>query len=210
MGDFIWIGAAPGSRGDMLPLRHDFSSDDVAAEPFLRMARQMIKEGEPLARDFFPTAIWGSSNNSCEQYDFPDLFYANGFWVVSNAAADVLQQFNLGGGGLYPTKLLKRDKTSTVEGEWFCFNVGNKKDALVASESTSLRERYIREGQKGWFPKTTIKDGDIVVLRTVDVGADVWIDRNVGGAFFLSEPLGLALQRARADTGFFLNKCRVV
>src|SRR4051812_22094490 len=40
----------------------------------------------------------------------PNIFHAGSFWVVSKAAANVLRQFDLGAGGLYPVKVFKKDR----------------------------------------------------------------------------------------------------
>jgi hypothetical protein len=110
----------------------------------------------------------------------------------------------------FPVKVLKKDRQTPVGGEWFCINFGNRKAAIAVPESTSLRDRYIRPKEKGWFPKATIKDGDIAVSKTACSGPDIWIDPQVGDAFFLSDGLGNALKKAKADKGFFLHKCRVL
>lgn len=55
-----------------------------------------------------------------------------------------------------------------------------------------------------------MKDGDIVVSNEAYGGPDIWIDRQVGSAFFLSEALGAALKKAKADKGFFLFRRRVI
>lgn len=89
-------------------------------------------------------------------------------------------------------------------------NFGNKKQAFVLEKSTSVRDYYIRPREKGWVPKATVKDGDIVVSNEAYGGPDIWIDRQVGSAFFLSEALGAALKKAKADKGFFLFRRRVI
>jgi hypothetical protein len=166
--------------------------------------------GDSLDESCFPKEIFGAPQAKESDYRLPDIFFAGSFWVVSKAAADVLRQFNLGSGGLYPVRALKSDRQTPVGGEWFCINFGNRKAALAVPASASMRERYIRNGEKGWFPKAVIKDGDIAVSRTACVGPDIWIDPQVGDAFFVSDALATALKKAKADKGFFLHKCRVL
>lgn len=114
----------------------------------------------------------------------------------------MLRQFDLGGGGLYPVKVLKKDRETPVGGEWFCINFGNRKEAFLVSESTPLEQLYIRPGEKGWFPDATLKDNDIAVSKEACTGPDIWIDPQVGDAIFFSDALGKALKGAKADKGF--------
>ena len=53
--------------------------------------------------------FWG---RGCEgqHYRLPHLFYGYGYWVVSGVAADILRTFDLGRGGLYPVRVLKKDR----------------------------------------------------------------------------------------------------
>jgi hypothetical protein len=46
--------------------------------------------------------------------ELPDIFCAGTVWAISKAAADVLRQFDLGGGGLYPVKVFKKDQQTPV------------------------------------------------------------------------------------------------
>jgi len=172
--------------------------------------RAHSEAGDSLDQKCFPAEIFVAPNAKDGDYKLPDLFFAASVWAVSKAAAEVLRQFDLGGGGLYPVRVLKKDRQTEVGSEWFCINFGNRKSALVAADSTSLRERYIRPREKGWFPKATIKDGDIAVSNAACSGPEIWIDPQIGDAFFLSDALGKALKKAKADKGFFLHKCRVL
>jgi hypothetical protein len=208
MSDTAWISIAPGSGTNLRPLRHSFSETDQRQDA-IAWGNQNVA-GEPLKAECFPSEIYGAPQAKESDYRLPHIFFAGSFWAVSKAAADVLRQFDLGGGGLFPVKVLKKDRQTPVGGEWFCINFSNRKAAIAVPESTSLRDRYIRPKEKGWFPKATIKDGDIAVSKTACSGPDIWIDPQVGDAFFLSDGLGNALKKAKADKGFFLHKCRVL
>jgi hypothetical protein len=121
-----------------------------------------------------------------------------------------LRQFNLGRGALYPVNVLKNDRATKVGGEWFCINFGNRKSAFTPEHSFRFRHDYIRNGQKGWFPRLPYRDNDFALLSTALDGPDIWIDPDVGDAFFVSDALAKALKKAKADKGFFLSKCRVI
>jgi hypothetical protein len=207
MSDTVWISVAPGSATNMRPLKHSFSETDQRKDAIVW--GEQNDSGESLTAEYFPSEIYGAPNAKETDYRLPDIFFAGSFWAVSKAAADVLRQFDLGDGGLYPVKVLKKDRHTPVDGEWFCINFGNTKEALLLSDSAPMRETYVRYGVKGWRPKAVLNDGDIAVSRAVDGGPDIWIDPVVANAFFLSDALGSALKKAKADKGFFLHRCRI-
>lgn len=209
MSDTVWISIAPGHGSSLRPMANSFMVNDELLK-HASACRARNDAGEPLDKSCFPDEIFGAPHARESNYKLPDLFFAGSVWAVSKAAAEVLRQFDLGGGGLYPVKVFKKDRQTPVGDGWFCINFGNRKKALLASESTSMRERYIRPKEKGWFPKGVINDGDIAVSSGALSGPDIWIDPQVGHAFFLSDALGTALKKAKADKGFFLHKCRAV
>lgn len=208
MSEIVWISTAPGHASNMRPLKHSFSNDEQI-EIGLGWAQRNI-DGDPLVAEFFPDEIWGISSAEEKDYQLPSIFRAGDVWVVSAAAADVLRRFDLGNGGLYPVKVMKADHVTPVGGEWFCINFGNRKSAIVPDKSPNMMHQYIRNGEKGWFPNFVTKDGDVAVSRTALSGPDIWIDPDVGDAFFISDALAKALKKAKVDKGFFLSKCRVI
>lgn len=209
MSETVWISIAPGHGSKLRPMANSFTVDDELVK-HASACKARNDAGDALDQKCFPAEIFGAPHSKETDYKLPDLFYAASVWAVSMAAANVLRQFDFGEGGLYPVRVLKKDRQTPVGGEWFCLNFGNSKDALAVSDSSGLRERYIRPREKGWFPKGTIKDGDVAVTSVASAGPAIWTDPNVGHAFFLSGALGLALKNAKADKGFFLHKCRVV
>ncbi len=64
---------------------------------------------------------------------------AAGAVVVSAACADILRQFDLGHSSLYPIKLFQHDRGTPVEGEYFCLNIGERKDAFLPELSRGSR-----------------------------------------------------------------------
>src|SRR4051812_5715855 len=50
--------------------------------------------------------------------------------------------------------------------------------------------------------KATIEDGDIAVSKAACSGPDIWVDPQIGDAFFLSDALGTTPKKAKADKGF--------
>lgn len=208
MTDRVWLSRAPADASNLRPLTNSFVGTERQESGKIWGASNIA--GEPLPKECFPEEIFGTPDAKEAAYRLPDLFSDGNFWVVSAAAADVLRQFNLGQGSLYPVKILRNDRKTDVGGQWYCLNFGNKKEVFSLEQSTSVREYYVRPREKGWFPKATLKDGDIAVSSGARGGSDIWIDPQVGDAFFLSDDLRAALKKAKADKGFLLFACRVV
>jgi hypothetical protein len=210
MSNHIWMSPLSGVLSSRR-LYNSFYDADSAKEERLRAITRKIEEGAPITADEVPEAIFGGPMAKENHYKFPHFFYVYGFWIVSSAAADVFRQFDLGGGGLYPVKAFKKkDLATPIDGEWFCLNFGNVKHSFLPDESANKTERYIRDGRKGWFLRAAAKDMDFAVTSSAIGGPDIWLDYDVGDAFFLSAPLGDALKKAKADKGFKLMKCRVI
>lgn len=204
----VWISTALGHPSNMRPLKHSFSNAAQEKHGLIWSRRNL--DGYPLDAEFVPQEIWGISSAVERHYKFPHLFAAGNVWVVSTAAAAVLRRFDLGAGALYPVAVMKKDRETPVDGEWLCLNFGNRKSAFLPEQSENAYSDYIRNGEKGWFANATLFDGDFAVSAQALAGPDIWIDPDVGDAFFLSEALGKALKKENVDKGFFLNKCRVV
>lgn len=199
----VWISTAPGHASNMRPLRNDIG--DESSERLQLIVKRYLA-GEPLAPDELPAIIYGAPHAQEKDFRFPDLFSGYGFWIVSGSAADVLRQFDLGGGGLHPVRVLKTDRQTPVKGEWFCLNFGNCTQAFSSELSKNVEPRSAGK----WIVRAKLSDEDVTVGSVALNGPDVWIDPNMRDVFFLGEALGQALKKAKADKGFFLKKCRVV
>jgi hypothetical protein len=208
MTDTVWISTAMSDPSNQRPLKHSFSDTELRKTAIEWGERN--DAGEPLPQSSFPLEVFGISSAEEKDYRLPNLFFAGSYWVVSAAAAEVLRQFDLGQGGLYPVKVMKKDRETPVGGEWFCINFGNRRSTFLPDESPRFRHDYIRNGEMGWFPRLPYKDEDFAVSTSALSGSDIWIDPNVGDAFFLSDPLAKALKKAKVDKGFMLGTCRVV
>lgn len=202
--DIAWISTAPSHASNQRPLRHSFS--DGPQVQFAIECKKRNMAGEPLGPDCFPDEIYGAPGAKESDYNLPDVFYAGSFWVVSNAAARILRLFELGGGGLYPVKVLKSDRATPVDGDYYCINFGNQKATFLPDESRNV-EIFVRDV---WQTRARLADFDLALDRMAQEGSDIWIEQKVDSAIFLSFELGAALRKEKADRGFFLKKCRIV
>jgi hypothetical protein len=203
MSEMVWVSRAIGHASNLRPFRNDVGERDHVR---LVEIQKRIERGEPLDASAFPTEIFGAPDARQKDYALPDFFFGYGYWIVSSAAAAVLRAFDLGHGELRPVRVLESDRRTPVGGEWFCLNFGNRKHALAPQQSQNIRQR----AQGLYKASAVLRDNDLAVSRAALEGPDLWVDEQMWDALFLSEALGTALKKAKADRGFMLLEVRVV
>jgi hypothetical protein len=204
---YAWLSGVMVDPRRLRPFTHDL----VDNEDDLDRVVATIKRndgGEPLGPEAFPKAIWGAAHRGARKFGkLPDIIYGYGYYAVSTRCTDVLQRFDLGGGALYPVKVLQKDKTTPIGGhDWFCINFGNVKRAFVAELSQNI------EPWPGgrWAMRAALRDNDTVLSESALGGADIWIDPQLDQSLFVSGLLGDALKKEKCASGWDLTKCRVV
>jgi len=165
-----------------------------------------LKNGEPLGPDSFPKQMWNQKPKPIKQ--LPQIFMGAGYWVLGGKAAEVFRQFDLGGGGLYPVEILQKDRSTRVDGDYFCLCFGNRKKALASADSQSLRP--IGTGSQYWKLPAVPADDAVALSAAAVSGPDVWIDPALWLAFFVSDGLAQALKAAKVDGPFSFTRCKVV
>lgn len=152
-------------------------------------------------------SILSISSGHPEADDTPklrDIFFAGGFLVLSERAADLVRDFDLGSSELSPIQLLKSDRKTPFSGSWVFFNITNLKNGFEPEHSTNfLPPRFETDKFLGRI-KSDAKDGDIKVNSMVLQGPDIWRDPSLNFAIFVSDRLGKALQGSG-----FLNEMRL-
>jgi hypothetical protein len=189
MGDFVWISHVPSdptlADGS---LKSDLQSD--GDERVVTLA-EVARNGGVVAEADLPSEFWGEVGEyRAHRFpnEWPDISYYVGLWLVSARVADVLRVFDMGRGSLRPLRLFGRDHMTPVPGEWFCWNVGNVKDAFLPQASSHIRPA---PGRK-WRTLGAV-DHDLKCSTAATVGPDAWIDPTLRGVLFLSAGLGQAL-----------------
>lgn len=162
--------------------------------------------GAPLDGSHFPDEVFGARHSLERHYQLPDLFRAGSFWVVSQAAADILRQFDLGAGALYPVRVLKKDRTTPIKDGWYCINFGNARPLIIPDQSEGLRPGP----QDRYNFSVTLADDHLVVSAAALQPPDIWVDPQLWDNFFVSHPLREALREAKLSSRFYLTRCRVV
>jgi len=201
----VWVSD---SMGDTRLVKH-FKADLSISDPNLAIeVKRKNEAGEPLDEELLPKEFFYIYRDKKEKRINPGFFNAGGFHCVSAAFADVLRRFDLGKGALYPVELFQHDRETPVEGEYFCINFGNQKQAFVPEYSPAAQKPH--PTQDMWKLPFVPKDYDISVTKTALEGSDLWVDPLVRKALFLSDPLAKALKAAKLTRQFKLRKCRMI
>jgi len=205
MSEHVWVSNAQ-TRSEMM---YAIDNDVIARDEDLAIqASRALKQGEPVAPENCPTKIWAAQDVDFDEVgDRPpsDLFFARTHWIVSARAAEILRQFDLGEGGVYPISqgFYHRDLTTKVPGEFFTWVFGNRKSAFLAAESRDRPSRFQKV-------EARTQDDDVAVSRAALSGPDVWVDPLLFKSIFLSGPLGDALGAAGLRESMALLRCRVI
>ena len=132
--------------------------------------------------------------------------------MVSAEFAAVLRDFDLGQNALYPVRVLKYNRKTPVEGEYFCINFGERKASFLPEISKAkISKSYWEEEEKRWTLLIVPEDDDIALDASALEGPDLWIENpRFWRAFFLSDRLVQALRAAKMTRRLGLFRCRVI
>ena len=176
----------------------------------LKKARDRHYKGQALERTDFPEALYVFNEKHFKRVG--DLFAAGPFYAVKGRLAEVLSQFDLGGGGLIPLPIYQADKVTPVEGEFFLLNFGARKQSFLPEKSRRVEPLLTMEldGKEVWSAKFGLKDGEIAVSSAALEGADLWMEPTLWKEVFLSGRLVEAIRAAKVTTDLWLARCRIV
>lgn len=198
----IWVSLLPCCSS---PHSHDFADVVGPAEPG-DVARSMTNgnSGEPLTREQFPAALRFIPSGSPPPFDALNI---NGRLVVAEKAAEVLNGFDLGRGSLFAVDIFRADRARVVSGPFYFWNVGNRREALLAHASRDLRPF----GLSGltWNMPWVVEDDTLAVSRAGLGSPDAWVDPGLIKSLFLSAPLGDAILAAGLEAAFGIRRVRV-
>ena len=83
----VWVSRAMVHPSNQRPFRNDIAERDH--DRLLEIGRANGR-GERLGPEDFPRLIFGAPHARERDYRVPDLFFAYGFWIVSEAVTNVL------------------------------------------------------------------------------------------------------------------------
>ncbi|CAN7617574.1 hypothetical protein LJR235_004577 [Pararhizobium sp. LjRoot235] len=182
-----------------------FTADPLPTGMNLGQVAELNQAGERMSAEHFPKEIFAEYPDKKEMKQ-ADLVVAAGAVVVSAACADVLQQFDLGHSSLYPIKLFQHDRKTPVEGEYFCLNIGERKDTFLREHS----QRVLEYGVGGFRMRSNLLDDEVAVSPASLEGPDLWVSPPLKRIFFLSDRLTQALRAAIMSRVFGFRTCRMV
>lgn len=196
------------AQSDTTLIKH-LEADIVVREPEKAIAAvQRCEAGKPLDDDMFPTAIWGDKHAK-QMKRLPHLFYANGYWCMSEAAKTVIEAAELGRTRIRPVPIFQRDRITPVPGRFYCLNIAETKVALAPEASNGLRRNPYAKVDI-FHPPFVMFDDSIAVTSIALQGVELWLDPALQRTFFVSERLGIALVNAGLSKAFQLFTCRIV
>jgi hypothetical protein len=202
----VWISGMMADSELVLMVSNDMGRDNP--EKF-QEALRLLRKGQPVPAEMCPNRIWVDKDIK-DLTNVPDLFSADGYYTVSERAANILGQFDLGGGALYPVRegVYGNDNQTRIPGEYFTWVFGNVKTAFLP-EVTPEKLPFGVAGIR-WNMPVLMKDGDIAVSSAALEGPNVWMEPNLMRSVFLSGPLGQALSDGGLAKAFRLKTCRVI
>ncbi|MCV9963343.1 hypothetical protein OIU34_15660 [Pararhizobium sp. BT-229] len=182
-----------------------FTADPLPTGMDLGQMAELNQAGERMSAEHFPKEIFAEYPDKKEKKQ-ADLVLAAGAVVVSAACADVLRQFDLGHSSLYPIRLFQHDRKTPVEGEYFCLNIGERKDTFLREHS----QRVLEYGIGGFRMRPSLQDDDVAVSPISLERPDLWVSPPLKRIFFLSDRLTQALRAAKMSRVFGFRACRIV
>jgi hypothetical protein len=207
MTDKIWVSYAPQEsqlvRGFWAALRHEELPDSKEFKAREETWKQNDL-GLPLPAERFPRSFFHVNPWKFKETIQP--YMHAGYQFVRADAAEILQQYDLGQGALYPCAFYEHDKTRLVTDQVFCLNYGTAKDTVVLEKSAV---RPFQGSPYYHAPYAPLKGDEIVVRRSVLEGPDLWTDPRIDRSFFLSDRLAQALQAAKMKRAFRIYPCTV-
>ena len=98
-------------------------------------------KGIPQGPDLFPTEIYWKEKGSRAKP--PGHVSRAGAYIISEAVAEVLRNFDLGQTRLYPTRFFEFDQKTPLPGQYYCLAIGETKRGIVI-EKSKTQDSYPR------------------------------------------------------------------
>lgn len=136
---------------------------------------------------------------------------AYGFPLVSEAFANVLRKYDLGGSGFHPVDIYHGNRRERIDlGNFFILYPGATKDTFqvdkVIHDKFSVL-KFTKLGRR--FAPWSFEDQTIVLSKNALNGADFWIEKQVGSILFFGSRLVEALRVAKLDKDLKLKACAI-
>jgi hypothetical protein len=192
----------------MVNVRMLRSFSHTLGEDQLNLTAQFQRDnanGKVMEPECFPPEIFVAKDANTNYDKMDHLFFGFGYWVVSSEVADILRQFDMGQGNLYPTKVFRKDRKTPIGDRWFCLNFGNVKKAYVSggrNPTPHIKKDFVWDAFPS-FPKDTI----LTLTTEAVAGPDFWVDPQIYDTFFVSDRLAKTLKAAGVAKPFGFKRC---
>jgi len=209
MSEYAWVTQAPSDERLMAPMWSDAEIDgDKAAAELERPVKNKSRRGVPLPAADFPASVAANRdpNDPPKIYQKLPHFFTSSWIFASKELADVLRQFDVGG-GLYPVDIYQEDRKTRVPGTYLHLNIGTAKNALLAEQSPGVGDPY---GMGVLLFNAPLNDDEITLSDVALSGPDIWVDPNLSSAIFFSDRLWTAMKLAKVHTPFRAKRCRIL
>ncbi|WP_422020180.1 hypothetical protein [Roseibium sp.] len=183
-----------------------FENNEKTPEDILKSIRQ-ASVGWPLPQDRFPADNhpMPGSYPAADEQSVPQIF-TNGFTFLSEESAEVVGQFDLGEGALYPTRLWHSDRVTPMPGNFFYLNVASKKDTFLPEQSSGIKK--LASGK--WQVPRLAKNLNLLFSKEALSGPDLWFQPMLMTNFFISDRLKQALDARKLSNDWMLTRCSIV
>ena len=167
--------------------------------------------GESLSAELFPKEIYAKDDQNYDtklRYDKMHNLVWAGITLVSAVAANIIRNFDLGQGALYPIKVLAKDRQTPLRGEYFAWNFGNVKNCYLPDRSPRTNRNQYTASPR-YYPPYPHLEGDVVLSANSFEQPDVWVDPIVATTFFVHGNLANALVKAGMLNDFDFKRCAI-
>lgn len=207
--NIAWLSAAPRDSNLIRGFDLDIFQEDK--DRGLDIVRRLdlnspwrIEEGGGVEAHELPKIL--TAKRPSENKKRPDLFYANGVWIVSAPFAEVVKRHELGRNQLAKVTVLKTNGKTPIEGSYYCLAFADVKDTFDADESKDISDWP----QNTWCLSYTPANDQVALKPSALVGADLWVEKRFANAFFLSDRLLKALRAAKVTRTLKPYRCRII
>ena len=167
-------------------------------------------DGSALPQHLIPERAYFSQADLTEEYrsTMPDwAWITGGLHLVSEKFRNLATDLDFGTNGFFEVPLYENDHKTRRPGRWFLFHIREKKDTLVAEQSTGLEQDGVAVGC--W--RSQYGEEVLAVKASATTGVDLWVERRMAGRIFLSDWLMSALKAPGMHMGTLeFRSCLVV
>lgn len=162
--------------------------------------------------EVMPDSLWQTRSTFPKENDYVFRIF-NGGLVITEACAELFQQFRLGETQMSPLRIYNIETGKPVNDNTYYFlNICEWRNYFIAEESSmSLKKRsYQLHGYAVYDAINTAHDMYAMRQDALDCDIDLWHDPQLPGILVMTPALRDALRQARMDKSWFLYSCKMV